>query len=376
MKKEPILLSPGPTPVPTEILAAMGEPLIHHRTPEFQAILKQAAVGLQTIFRTKQNVFILTSSGTGAMEAAVTNILSPGDEALVIRGGKFGERWGEICEAYGIKVIPMDSPWGKPLDLKHLSEKLSQNPRIKAGFSTLCETSTGVTFDIQGIRKTIGQSGALLVVDTISGLCAEPFAMDEWGVDVTVCGSQKGLMLPPGLAFIAFSARALEAAHSSKILKYYFSLKLVQEAWEQTDTPFTPAISLIIGLAESLKRIQSIGLDRLIATHKTQTQAIRNALTALGLELYTDPACASNAVTAARVPSGINGKDLLKKLRDQYGVILAGGQGELSGKIIRVASMGAIGPTEIRAGLTALEQVLDQMGWKPKQPGAVGAVFK
>ena len=365
--KEPVLLSPGPTPVPQEVRAAIAQPLIHHRTPEFQKILKETAVGLQSIFRTKQDVFILTSSGTGAMEAAVANVLSSGDEAIVIRGGKFGERWGEICEAYGVKVIPIDVPWGKPLDLKLISEKLSKNPRAKAVFSTLCETSTAVTFDIRGIRRAMGGSEALLAVDTISGLAAEPFAMDEWGVDITVSGSQKGLMLPPGLAFIAFSPRALAAANSSRIPKYYFSLKSAQQAWEETDTPFTPAISLIIGLAESLKKIQSIGLDRLIAAHKSQTQAIRNALTALGLELYTDPACASNAVTAAYVPPGINGKELLKKLRDQHGVILAGGQGELAGKIIRVASMGAIGPSEIKAGLQALEQVLTEMGWKPKQ---------
>ena len=369
--KQPILLSPGPTPVPGEIRQAMAQPMIHHRTPEFQAILKEVAAGLQSVFRTKQNVFILTSSGTGAMEAAVANTVSAGDEALVIRGGKFGERWGELCEAFGVKVIPIDVPWGKPLDLRQISDQLAKHPGIRAVFSTLCETSTAVTFDIRGIKKEMGTSQALFVVDTISGLGAEPFAMDEWGVDVTVCGSQKGLMLPPGLSFIAFSPRALEKVEASKTPRYYFDMKLAKEAWDDTDTPFTPAISLIIGLAEALKRIQSIGVDRLIETHRAQTQAIRKALVALGLELYTDPSCASYAVTAARVPSGVDGKALLKRLRDQHGVIFAGGQGkELSGKIIRIASMGAIGPSEIRAGLQALEQVLTEMGWKPQRPGA------
>ncbi|MBI3318963.1 MAG: alanine--glyoxylate aminotransferase family protein, partial [Candidatus Omnitrophica bacterium] len=346
--KEPILLTPGPTPVPPEIREALARPMGHHRTPEFQAVLKEVGEGLKQVFKTAQEVLILTSSGTGAMEAAVVNLLSPGDQALVIRGGKFGERWGEICEAFGIRAVPLDTPWGRPLDLKAFSEKLSQNPGVKAVFSTLCETSTGVTYDIRGIRKAMGQSKALLAVDAISGLGSEPFAMDEWGVDGAVCGSQKGFMLPPGLAFICLSERAWQAVAQSKNPKYYFDLRLAREAWRDTDTPFTPGISLIVGLSAVLKKIIAPGVDKLIARHEIQSQAIRKAVAALGLELYTDSTCASNAVTAVKVPQGVDGKELLKRLRNQHQVILAGGQGkELAGKIFRIASMGAIGIEEI-----------------------------
>ena len=374
MNREPILLTPGPTPVPLKIRQAMSEPMIHHRTSEFQKILKEAAQGLKKIFKTDQDVFILTSSGTGAMEMAVANLLSAGDAALVIRGGKFGERWGEICEAYGVKVVAIDSPWGKPLDLKKVADELNRQPRIKAIFATLCETSTGVTFDIRGLRRAMGNSEALLVVDAISGLAAEPFAMDEWGVDVTVSGSQKGLMLPPGLAFIAFSKRAAAAAAASKSPKYYFSLPLTQKAWADTDTPFTPGISLIIGLAQSLKEIESSGgVDPLIAKHQAQAEMIRKGIQAMGLTFYADPASASKAVIAINVPAGVDGKELLKRLRSQYNVIVAGGQGkELTGKIIRISSMGAIGPEEIRLGLEALEKVLAELGWKT--PGARAGV--
>ena len=363
--KETILLTPGPTPVPSEIREAMAQPMGHHRTPEFQAILKEVGQGLQKVFGTTQDVFILTSSGTGAMEAAVVNLLSQGDEALVIRGGKFGQRWAEICKAYGVDAYVFDTPWGKPLDLKKVSEELSRTPQTKAVFSTLCETSTGVTYDIRGLKQAMASSGALLVVDAISGLGSEPFSMDSFGVDVTVCGSQKGLMLPPGLSFIALSVKAWEAASQSKSPKYYFNLNLAREAWSDHDTPFTPGISLIVGLAHALRRIQAEGLDRIVARHQAQAQAICQAVKALGLELYTDSACASNAVTAVKVPSGIDGKDLLKRLRQSHGIILAGGQGkELAGKIFRIASMGAIDRQEIQLGLTALEKVLNEMGWK------------
>lgn len=367
---DPLLLTPGPTLVPPEIRQALGQPMLHHRTPEFQKILKEAEGGLKKLFGTSQEVFILTSSGTGAMEAAVVNLLSSGDEAIVIRGGKFGERWGEICESYGVRVIAVDPPWGKPLDPAAFAKVLGQHPGAKAVFATLCETSTGVTFDIRGIRKAMGESAALLVVDTISGLGAEPFSMDAWGVDVTVCGSQKGLMLPPGLAFIALSPRAWKAAENARLPKYYFNLTLAREAWADTDTPFTPAISLIVGLVASLKRMEKIGLENLLQMHRKNAEAVRQALKALGMDLYPDQSCASNAVTMVKVPAGIDGKELLKKLRNEYGIVMAGGQGkELAGKVIRIATMGAVGAAEIRIGLAALEKVLESMGWKSSSPG-------
>jgi aspartate aminotransferase-like enzyme len=365
---EQLLLTPGPTPVPPEVREALGRPLLHHRTSEFQEILKEVSQGLKGIFRTQEEVFVLTSSGTGAMEAAVVNLLSHGDEAIVIRGGKFGERWGEICEAYGIETYPFDVPWGKPLDLIKLQE-IFQRPttrNYKAVFATLCETSTAVAYDIQGIRKAMGNSQALLVVDAISGLGSEDFAMDAWGVDATICGSQKGLMLPPGLSFIALSQRAWGALPQSRLPRYYFDLRLMKEAWAKTDTPFTPGINLIVGLAESLRKIKALGVENVIATHKSNAEFIRKKIQGLGLTLYADPACASNAVTAVNVPPGIHGKELINRVKAQ-GITLAGGQGkELTGKIFRIASMGAIGREDIERGLAALEQALKELGWKGK----------
>ncbi len=365
MSQEPILLTPGPSIVPLPVREALGRPIIHHRTKEFQAVLKEAEAGLRVLFGTSQEVLILTSSGTGAMESAVVNLLSAGDEAVVIRGGKFGERWGEICEAFGIKVVNVDPVWGKPLDLAKLQQSLQQHPTVKAVFSTLCETSTGVRFDIAGIKKAITQAGskALLAVDAISGLGSEPFSMDAFGVDAAVSGSQKGLMLPPGLAFISLSARAWEAVKNSKTPKYYYDLNLAKKAWESTDTPFTPAVGLVIGLVESLRIILKDGAEKFAAHHGANAHFVRDAIKAMGLELYADPSCASNAVTMFHVPAGVDGKELIKQIQSKHGVIVAGGQGkELVGKVIRIATMGAVGRTELDAGLKALESVLKEMG--------------
>ncbi|MBI3312587.1 MAG: alanine--glyoxylate aminotransferase family protein [Candidatus Omnitrophica bacterium] len=359
--KEPLLLTPGPTLVPDSIRQALSKSMMHHRTKEFQAILKEVAEGLKKLFGTSQEVFILTSSGTGAMEAAVANLLSAGDEALVIRGGKFGERWAELCEAFGVKVVALDIPWGKPLDPKRLREMLAAHPKLKAVFSTLCETSTGVHYDPRAIRQSMtGTSDALLVVDAISGMGSDPFAMDAFGVDVTVCGSQKGLMLPPGLAFIALSADAWKAVELSKSPSYYFDLRLARKAWTDTDTPFTPAINLIVGLQESLKFILKDGLERFAAGHQANAKRLREAAQKIGLELFPDPSCASSAVTTLKVPAGVDGKELIKRLRSEHGIVVAGGQGkELTGKVVRIATMGAIGWNEIQQGLTAIENVLE-----------------
>lgn len=365
--REPLLLTPGPTIVPPQVREALARPMIHHRTPAFQAILKETAEGLKTLFGTAQDVLILTSSGTGAMEAAVVNLFSPGEELLVIRGGKFGQRWDEICRAYGIRVVAVDPAWGKPLDVGELKVTLSKHPGVRAVLVTLCETSTGALYPIRQIREAIGERETLLVVDAVSGLGQEEFRMDAWGVDAAVAGSQKGTMLPPGLSYIALSPRAWARVESSKCPKYYFSLAAAREAWAQTDTPFTPGISLIVGLTESLRFILKDGLDRFIGRHQAQAEALRGKIQAMGLELYTDPACVSATVTAIKVPDGIDGKALVKKMRDEHGVSIAGGQGkELAGRIFRIASMGAVGPKELEAGLRALEEVLAQMGWRVK----------
>lgn len=361
MKKN-YLLTPGPTPLPPEVCEALSRPIIHHRTPQFQAVLKEAFENLKTVFQTKNDCFIFASSGTGAMEAAVVNLLSWGDKALVIQGGKFGERWTELCEAYGIKASVIDVEWGKALEPSVLEEHLKKEPAIKVVFATLCETSTGVTFDIEGLAKVVAQTEAVLVVDAISGLGAIDLKMDAWGVDVVVCGSQKGLMLPPGLGFLAISKKAWKLVEGSKCPKYYFDLKAAKKALEKTDTAFTPAIGLIIALNESLRLMLGDGLENIFARHKKMADATRAAMTALKLELLS-PDAASDAVTSAKVPSGIDGGKLVKTMRDEYGVGIAGGQGSLKGKLIRIAHMGYIGEFDIILCISCLEKVLKKMGY-------------
>lgn len=357
------LLTPGPTPLPPQVCESMSRPIIHHRTPQFQAILKEAAEGLKYIFQTKSDVFILTSSGTGAMEASVVNLCSAGDTAITVEGGKFGERWTELCKAYGINAEVIKVEWGKAVDPSEIEKRLKANPNIKAVFTTLCETSTGVTNDIRAIGDVVKKYSAALVVDTISGLGAIPLATDEWSCDVVVSGSQKGLMLPPGLAFISVSEKAWKIIEASKSPRYYFSLKAAKKAWASTDTPFTPAITLIIALCEALKLMKEDGLENIFKRHKKMADATRAAVKALGLELFA-PSAASDVVTAVNVPAGVDGEKLVKTMRDVYGVTMAGGQSELKGKIFRVAHMGFIEEFDIVAGISCLEKVLAQMGYK------------
>ena len=366
------LLTPGPTPLPPEVSQAMARPIIHHRTPQFQAVLKEAAVGLKYVYQTKGDVFILASSGTGAMEAGVVNLLSGGDTAMTIHGGKFGERWTEICKSYGINTEIIDVRWGEAVKPGEIEKRLKANPKIKAVFATLCETSTGVVNDIAAIGKVIKDTNAVLVIDAISGLGAIDLQTDSWSCDVVVSGSQKGLMLPPGLGFISVSQKAWKLAEDSRCPKYYFDLKAAGKAWESTDTPFTPAITLIIALCESLKMIKQEGLENVFLRHKKMADATRAAVKALGLELFA-PTCASDAVTAVKVPAGIDGEKLVKDMRDTYGVTIAGGQAELKGKVFRIAHMGFIEKFDIIAGISCLEKVLHQMGYKFQLGGGVKA---
>jgi aspartate aminotransferase-like enzyme len=362
MKKN-YLLTPGPTPLPPQVLESMARPIIHHRTPQFQAILKEASVGLKTVFQTSNDVFIISSSGTGAMEAAVMNLLSCGDTALVIQGGKFGERWTEISKAYGINCEIIDVEWGKAVDPEEINKRLKTNPKIKAVFTTLCETSTGVDNDIEKIAGITRDSHAVLVVDAISGLGAIDLKTDAWGVDVVVSGSQKGLMLPPGLGFISLSPKAWKLAEASKSPRYYLDLRKARKALEKNDTPFTSSITLIIALNEALKMMREDGLENIFARHRKMADAVREAMKALGLELFA-PTAASDAVTAVKVPAGIDGEKLVKTMRDTYGVTIAGGQAELKGKVFRIAHMGFIAEFDIITGLSCLEKVLAQMGYK------------
>jgi len=366
------LLTPGPTPLPPQVNEALSRPIIHHRTSQFQAILKEVGEGLKYVFDTSNDVFILASSGTGAMEAAVANLLSPGDTAITIEGGKFGERWTEICQAYAVNCDVIKVEWGRAAQPKEIEKRLKANPEIKAVFTTLCETSTGVVNNIQAIGNIVVKTQAVLVVDAISGLGAIPLSTDVWHCDVVVSGSQKGLMLPPGLGFISVSSKAWDLVNQSKCPRYYFDLRSAKKAWDKIDTPFTSAISLITALNTTLRMIKQEGLENIFLRHHKMAEATRQAAKALGLELLA-PEAASDVVTAIRLPSSIDGNKLVKTMRDTYGVTIAGGQADLKGRIIRIAHMGYIGEFDIITGISCLEKVLYQMGYKFTLGAGVGA---
>ncbi|MFC1621745.1 pyridoxal-phosphate-dependent aminotransferase family protein [Candidatus Omnitrophota bacterium] len=358
------LLTPGPTPVPDEALSAMARPIIHHRTPQFQAILKETEEGLQYVFETKGKVLMFASSGTGAMEGAVVSLLSPGDKAVVVRGGKFGERWSELCAAYGIEFVPIDVEWGKAVDPQEIKKILeAEGSKVKAVYVTLCETSTGVTTDIKAIAEVTKNTQAVLVVDAISALGAVTLKTDEWGIDVVIAGSQKGLMIPPGLAFVSLSEKALVLVEKSTLPKYYFNFKTYKKSIDKNDTPYTPAVNLIIGLNEALKLIKKDGLENVVARHKKHAQAVRAAMKALGLELFA-PDTYSDAVTSVKAPEGVDSAKLVKTMRDKYGVGIAGGQAQLKGKIFRIATMGYIAADDLKVCIQTLETVLTEMGYK------------
>jgi len=357
------LLTPGPTPIPPRVLETMARPIIHHRTPEFQKIIQEVEEDLKYVYQTKNEVLIFTASGTGAMEGSVINLLSPGDKVLIVRGGKFGERFGDICRAYGIEFIAIDVEWGKAVDPEKIDEILKKDKKIKAVYTTLCETSTGVSTDIEAIGRILKSYEAVLVVDAISALAAVPIKTDEWGADIVISGSQKGLMIPPGLAFASMSPKAWALVEKSTLPKYYFDFKAYRKALTKTDTPFTPAVNLMIALREALKIIKEEGLDVVFARHKNMASSVRGAVKAMGLELFA-PDAYSDGVTAVKVPQGIDGEKLVKTMRDKYGVGIAGGQDEMKGKIFRIATMGYITPSDLIVCLATLEIVLSEMGYK------------
>jgi len=361
MRKQ-LLLTPGPTPVPPEVSLAMAVPIIHHRTSEYRAIFEEVIKGLKYVFQTENDVFTFASSGTGAMESAVVNLLSPQDKVITVEGGKFGERWTEICQSYGIETKVISVTWGEAVEPEKIAEILAKDTSIKAVFTTLCETSTGVVNDIKRIAEITAQHKAVLVVDAISALASIELRTDAWGVDVVVAGSQKGLMLPPGLSFLSISPKAWKLVNEAKCPRYYFDLREAKKALDKIDTPFTPAVTLVIGLREALRIIQKEGLENIWARHALMARATREAMLALGLELFAKNP--SDAVTAVKVPQGIDGENLVKLLRQKYGVSIAGGQSELKGKIFRIAHMGYITPQDILLAISCLELALNEMGCK------------
>jgi aspartate aminotransferase-like enzyme len=367
MIKKYYLLSPGPTPIPDKVLSIAAEPIIHHRTPEFSNIFMEVTEGIKTVFETKEDVFILTSSGTGAMETAVVNTLSPGDKVITINGGKFGERWGNICKAYGVVYKDIILEWGADFTKEHLADELKANPGVKAVFTTLSETSSGAIYDIKGFGEVVSGTDAILVVDGISGVGAAPCPMDEWKVDVMVTGSQKSFMIPPGLAYIAFSQKAWKMVETSKLPKFYFDAKKAKKNLEKKTTPWTPAISLIIQQKKALEIIKGMGLPKLFEHHRILGEATRAGVKAARLELLAvNP---GNILTAVKVPAGVDGVKLVKTMQSKYMAYIAGAQDPNKGKFFRIAHLGYMGGFDVITALSALEMTLLDLGYA-FEPGA------
>ncbi len=356
------LLAPGPTPVPPEALLAMAMPIIHHRSPDFLPVLDSAKKGLQWLCQTKNDVLILCSTGTGGMVGAVNNFFSPGDKALVVNAGNFGERWTKICKAYNLSVEEIKIDWGRAVRPEDVENALKKDPSIKGVFVQASETSTGVYHDIKAIASIVRKNeNTIFVVDAISALVAHDLRMDEWGIDVLIGGSQKGLMLPPGLAFVGVSEKAWKFADKATSPKFYFNFKKEREALSKNQTNFTSPVTLIIGLNESLKILRSEGLENAFNRHEKLSRATREAIKALGLDMFTkeSPSC---AVTAINAPAGFDGQEIYKNLRVKYGITAAGGQGQAKGKIFRIAHLGYAGTFDVITAIAAVEMVLKGMG--------------
>jgi aspartate aminotransferase-like enzyme len=354
------LLSPGPTPIPNEVALAMSETMIHHRTPQFNALFTEAREGLKKLFATKSDVLMLASSGTGAMEASVANLFSSGDKVLVINGGKFGERWLNIANAYGLTPIEMKVEWGQAVKVADVEKQLKANPDIQGVMIQASETSTTVLHPVKEIAK-LTKNGPLFLVDGVTAVGVVPVAMDEWGIDVLVTGSQKALMLPPGLGFIALSDRAWEKTKKAKLPRFYFDLNLERKNQQKGSGAFTPAVSLIFGVRASLKMLDREGLDNVYARHARLCRATRAAATALGLKLLA-PDSPSPAATGVYMPGGIDADQVLDYLRDNMNITLAEGQDQLKGKVIRIAHVGYMGAFDVITAIAALEMALRKFG--------------
>lgn len=369
------LLAPGPTQIPPEVLLKMAEPILHHRNPLFEEIVAEVREGLKWLFGTQNEVLIFASSGTGAMEGAVTNMLSPGDKAIVVRSGKFGDRWANICKAYGIQAIEINVPWGDEIDPALVEKALKENPDAKAVYTHATETSTGVRYPVKEVAAIVkNYPNTICVIDGITGVGVFELPMDEWGIDILVAGSQKAFMLPPGLAFAGVSNKAWEMSKTSKIPRFYFNWTKELANLQKNQTNFTPAISLIVGLRESLRMMREDGLEKIYKRAEILARATREGAIALGLKPFAKNP--SPAVTAIYAPEGIDGQAIYKSLWKKYGVTGAGGQDHLKGKIFRVATLGYADKYDVVTALSALELTLKDLGHNFQMGAGVGRALE
>ncbi len=360
MKKR--LFTPGPTPIPETVMLKMAEPIIHHRNPEFNEILTRVNKNLQYLFQTTQPVLTLTCSGTGGVESTFVSLFSPGDTVISVNGGKFGERWVKMPKAFGLNVVEVKTPWGKAPTEEQILAALKANPNAKAVYLVHSETSTGTATDVKAMAKLIREnSSALVCIDGITAVGAHELRFDEWGIDICVTGSQKGLMIPPGLAFVAVSERAAAAMQTSKIPKFYFDLRKALKSFADNDTPFTPAVSLIIGVDVALEMIKAEGIENVWKRHERLASALRAGVVGLGLKLFSDSP--SFAVTPVWVPDGVAWKSFNKVLKGEKGITIAGGQDEFKDKIFRVSHLGYYDELDMIAFVGALEQTLAAVGY-------------
>lgn len=371
MKKQ-YLISPGPTPVPEEVLLEMAKPIMHHRTPLFSAIFAECSEGLKELYQTSQPVLMLASSGTGAMEAAIVNLFSPGETVLVVNAGKFGERWGKISETFGLKVEWLNVPWGEAVFPEAVAEALNRNPKIAAVLTQGSETSTTVAHPIMELAKLTEGKDTLLIVDGITSVGVVDMPMDGWGIDVLLTGSQKALMLPPGLAFIALSEKAWKKSKGAKQPKFYFDLARELKNQKDRTTAYTPAVSLICGLRKVLEMLFAEGLENTYKRHDLLARSVRAGTSALGLAPLA-PRSPANSATGVFVPQGVDGGKLVKDLRDNYGITFAGGQDDLKGKIIRIAHLGYFDSFDMITAISSIEMALAKHGHAVRMGEGVAA---
>jgi aspartate aminotransferase-like enzyme len=366
-----MLMIPGPTPVPEQVLLALAKHPIGHRSGDFGKVMAEVTQGLKWLHQTQNDVLILAASGTGAMEAGIINFLSPGDRVLVGSNGKFGERWAEVCEAYGLNVDRVTAEWGKSLDPEQIRAQLEADTQkqIKAVIVTHSETSTGVLNDLETINRHVKAHGALIIVDVVTSLGAANVPVDEWGLDVVASGSQKGFMIPPGLGFVAVSPKAWEAYATAKLPRFYFDLGKYRKDAAKNSTPFTPAVNMFFALQTALQMMQKEGLENIFARHQRQMNATRAAMKALGLPLLTADHTASPAITAV-APVNVDAEQIRSILRKRFDIAMAGGQDHLKGKIFRVGHLGFVSDRDILTAVGSLEAALQELNYENFTAGA------
>lgn len=374
MDRPEIILAPGPTPIPPEVYVAQGSPIVYHRGPGFGNLLREVTEGLQRLYRTQDDVLLFSSSGTGGLESAIANCFSPGDEVLVPLAGFFAERFSKIAGTYGLRVRTIDYEWGQTVKADDVAAALDEHP-VKAVLLTQSETSTGVCHDIGAIAPVAKQRGAMVVVDAVSSLGAVPFDFDAWGIDVAVSGSQKALSATPGVAFVAISETAWEAWRSATNPRFYFDWATTKRFYDLPDpeSPWTPAISVIQGLHAALKLYEQDGVEAALERHRVLARAIKEGVRALGLDLFGEDLEHAVTVTAIRAPEGLDADAICARIRSDFGIVLAPGQGPLKGTVFRIGHLGYYAPLDMIRGLAGLEMTLERLGYPVKRGAAVAA---